>query len=260
MVKSTSIREIEAFNLNIKAFYTTRDGGYSKEPYDSFNLGLHVQDDNDAVLKNRIMLENHLGRKVVFMNQTHSNNVTYVTNKDISDSQKMLDKTLPVGLGVDCDGIVTDSKNIALAVLTADCLPLLLATEDSSVIAAVHCGWKGIYGGIIKNAVDLIRSKSNAQIYAIIGACIGPESFEVGPELLEKFESVITDAKEAFVPTANSKYLCSLPKLCELSLNGLDIKKIYNLNLDTFKSDSHLFSYRRANITGRMASIIYINN
>lgn len=257
MEQNSSFVEISSFKRqNVTAFYTTKDGGFSKGSFASFNLGLHVDDLPEDVLKNRIKLEDAAGRKIVFMNQTHSNKVCFVSDKDISDSSAML-QSGDYSLGINCDGIVTDSQKIALSVLTADCLPLLLSTSDGKVIGAIHCGWKGIYSGIIENAIKLIRFKSRAPIEAYIGPCIGPDSFEVGPEIKEKFAPIVTEVDRAFVKKNNDKYLCSLPELATQILVDNTVESITYSNVDTFIEENHLYSYRKQKVTGRFASVIY---
>lgn len=258
MVARSSFVAVNAFeDIPVKALYTTRLEGKSEGDYSSFNLGLHVEDDPKDVLQNRLSLEKHLSKKVVFMNQTHSDKVVLVDKNDVCECEKMLEGKRPVSLGVDADGIVSCDKSVALAVLTADCLPLLMTTEDGSVVAAVHCGWKGVYSNIIKNAVSLIREHSQREIYAYLGPCIGPESFEVGGELLDKFKSVIEKADLAFTKKDNGKYLCSLPLLTRMQLEKAGVTKIAESNVDTYQNSNLLYSYRRAKRTGRMASVIF---
>ena len=150
MVARSSFVAVNAFeDIPVKALYTTRLEGKSEGDYSSFNLGLHVEDEPQAVLQNRLALEKHLSKKVVFMNQTHSDKVILVDKNDVCECEKMLEGKTPVSLGVEADGIVTCDSTVALAVLTADCLPLLMTTKEGNVIAAVHCGWKGVYSNII---------------------------------------------------------------------------------------------------------------
>lgn len=260
MVARSSFVAVNAFeDIPVKALYTTRLEGKSEGDYSSFNLGLHVKDEPQAVFQNRLALEKHLSKKVVFMNQTHSDKVILVDKNDVCECEKMLEGKTPVSLGVEADGIVTCDSTVALAVLTADCLPLLMTTEDGSVVAAVHCGWKGVYSNIIKNAVSLIREHSQREIYAYLGPCIGPESFEVGGELLDKFKSVIEKADLAFTKKDNGKYLCSLPLLTRMQLEKAGVTKIEESNVDTYQNPNLLYSYRRAKRTGRMASVICSN-
>lgn len=258
MVEKSSFVIVDAFKgIPVKALYTTRLNGKSEGDFSSFNLGLHVEDDPKTVLQNRFALEKHLSKKLVFMNQTHSDKVVLVDKNDACESKKMLEGTMPVSLGVEADGIVTCDKSIALAVLTADCLPLLMTTEDGAVVAAVHCGWKGVYSNIIKNAVSLIREHSQREIYAYLGPCIGPESFEVGGELLDKFKSVLEKAELAFTKKDNGKYLCSLPLLTRMQLEKAGVTKVVESCVDTYQNPNLLYSYRRAKRTGRMASVIF---
>lgn len=257
MESRSSFVEVDAFkDIPVRALYTTRLNGKSEGDFSGFNLGLHVDDDPLCVLQNRLLLEKHLEKKIVFMNQTHSDKVVLVDKKDVCETENMFRGITPVSLGVDADGIVTCDTDIALAVLTADCLPLLMATEDGKVVSAVHCGWKGVYSNIVKNAVDLIRDQSQSEIHAYFGPCIGPLSFEVGCELLDKFKTVLPHAKLAFTQKDNGKYLCSLPLLTMMQLENSGVTKIVQSGVDTFKNPDLLYSYRIAKRTGRMASVI----
>lgn len=257
--KFNGIIKVDNFLDGTDIYYTTKEDGVSVGPYAGFNLGLHVEDDVKSVLKNRYGLEKNIRKKLVWMNQTHSNVVKFVDYKDAQSAKGMSSGTEAISLGVEADGIVTIDKSVALCVLTADCLPLLLASEDKKVVAAVHCGWKGMQSGIIRNTIALMRRCTFAPIYAFIGPCIGPMSYEVGPELLEQFCNANPKSKEEFEAQGNGKYLCSLPGLCSMFLNDLGIDNIKNSNLDTYAEDSKFFSYRRENVTGRIASIISLN-
>lgn len=241
----------------VKVFFTTRVDGFSKGDFSSNNLGLHVHDDNETVLKNRLKLEDAVGKEILFMNQTHSDRVLFVGAEHFVSNKDMAEGRVSVSLGPDCDGMVTDSKDFALAVLTADCLPLILYTEDGSIVAAVHCGWKGVYRGIVNNALETVRQKSSSPVHAYCGPCIGPESFEVSEDLLFKFSEVLGDeAKDCFTLRDNGKYLCSLPGLVELNLKKLSVNSVTKSNIDNFKETELLYSYRRSAITGRMATVI----
>ena len=116
MVARSSFVAVNAFeDIPVKALYTTRLEGKSEGDYSSFNLGLHVEDEPQAVLQNRLALENHLSKKVVFMNQTHSDKVILVDKNDVCECEKMLEGKTPVSLGVEADGIVTCDSTVALA-------------------------------------------------------------------------------------------------------------------------------------------------
>ena len=260
MVERSSFVTVDAFDdVPVKALYTTRKKRKSEGDYSSFNLGLHVEDDPKTVLQNRLSLEKHISKKVVFMNQNHSDKVVLVDKNDVCECEKMLEGKRPVSLGVEADGIVSCDKSVALAVLTADCLPLLMTTKEGNVIAAVHCGWKGVYSNIIKNAVALIREHSKSEIYAYLGPSIGPKSFEVGEDLLEKFQGILPKASLAFTKKDNGKYLCSLPLLTRMQLENVGVSKVAESKVDTYQNPNLLYSYRRSKRTGRMASVICSN-
>ena len=116
-----------------------------------------------------------------------------------------------------------------------------------------------MYSNIIKNAVALIREHSKSEIYAYLGPCIGPESFEVGSELLDKFQSILPEASRAFTKKGNGKYLCSLPLLTRMQLENVGVSKVADSKVDTYQNPNLLYSYRRAKRTGRMASVICSN-
>lgn len=235
---------INGFPKEVTALYTTRFGGVSRPPFDSLNLGDHVNDDINSVRCNRQKLENYLKTPVVFMRQTHSTLVKQVMSKEDSP--------------VFADGVVTTQKNLTLAVMTADCLPLLLSTKDGKVVGAIHCGWRGLAFGIVENALNLIRSLSDSEIVAYTGACIAKKSFEVGPELIEPFSKVCNNAKKYFIKKNNDKFLCDLPGLCKSILVQHEVKIIGQSPYDTYV-DEKFFSYRRERVTGRQATLISIN-
>lgn len=223
---------------DIESGYTLRGSGHSKGHYASFNLGDHVADAPLDVAYNRKLLEKTIASKIVWMQQTHSNSVVFV---DKLQSKPVL-----------ADGLVTNQANIALAVMTADCLPLLLFSSDSQVISCVHCGWRGLQGKIVANALSIMRSYTQAPIRALLGPCIGPNSYEVGPEFLANFP----DKRESCFKKSNDKYLCDLVKICTLDLKALGVNEIFSCNEDTFKNSEKFYSYRRDPVTGRMASFI----
>ncbi len=251
MASSSFLLWQQCFPENVAGAFTNRTGGVSTEPYDSLNLGLHVGDNPDDVMSNRNRLEQAFGAQLVFMNQTHSSRVVTVSGAGDAFSE-----------AVDADGLVCFESGIGLAVMTADCLPLLLSTADSSAVAAVHCGWRGLAGGIVENAVQAIRSRTQSEIVACMGPAIGPESFEVGEDVREAFLNRLPDADGAFRKTAavpgESKYLCSLYALCRKELAKLGISRVSGGIYDTFTQNDLFFSYRRDKKTGRMAGVIAI--
>lgn len=247
---------------NVTVAYTTRHGGFSSGAYASFNLGLHVQDDAYAVIKNRAYVEEKIGFPVVYMNQVHSSKVVLVDKSCYippNDQKLAVDECKSPFLGVEADGIVTTDRGLGLAVLTADCLPLLLCSSQPYVVAAVHCGWRGIAGGIIENAVHLMEKYTSGEICAFIGPRIGPLSFEIGPEVKDTFISQFPDSAQAFQPKLDGKFLCSLPLLCQLVLRRFKINKVTDCGIDTMASYEDFYSYRKNHVTGRLATIVAID-
>ena len=238
------IERISCFD-NADAAFSLRNGGESSGNYASLNLGDHVGDDPKIVEKNRLKFEQAFGHRCVFMHQLHGTKATLI--RKIPD------------FSPECDAIVTDVKGLGLAVMTADCLPLLLQTGDGKVCAAVHCGWKGLARGIVRNTVSLIRKLSTSSLEAYTGPCIGPLSFEVGPEVRDEFVHAFgSDANSAFKTSRADRLLCSLPELTSLALmqSGVEIAKIVHSGCDTFKEKERFFSYRRHAVTGRMVTVI----
>ncbi len=242
---SNAVVQVDCFK-RAKAFYTKRNGGHSSAPFDSLNLGDHVGDDQKSVRANRQLVRDELKHDVVYMHQIHSNIVRVVRSADEN-----------IG---DCDAIITDTPNLPLAVMTADCLPLLLATTDGAVCAAVHCGWRSLASAIVGHTVGVIRTISDAPIEAFIGPHIRQRSFEVGPDVYDAFVSLYDEATHYFEMGSGDRYWCSLSGLTSLALRNADhcIANICDCGFDTFTQQDNFFSYRRDHDTGRMASIIML--
>lgn len=239
-----SLIEFPSSNLKFKAFQTTRYGGFSQSPYESFNLAHHVGDNVDLVLKNRLKLKELIGAcEAVFMDQTHSKDVI-----EVQDEKKLLYKA---------DGLFTQQRGLALAVMTADCLPLLLVDKTCQAIAAVHCGWRGLEKGIVKEACEKFKSHGFYNLKAFIGAYIAQESYEVDDPVYEKFKED-KEAQGCFTSKGGGKYQFNLGALCELYLKREGVEDLYMLNLDTFENQDLFYSYRRNKVTGRMACVIML--
>ncbi|MBU3826709.1 MAG: peptidoglycan editing factor PgeF [Candidatus Anaerobiospirillum merdipullorum] len=234
---------INAFNAPVEAYQTTRHGGESEGAYASFNLGLHTGDNAAVVAKNRQRLTLLLNTPwVKFMQQVHGAKVVTLT-----------DQAAEVG---ECDAVVTALDDVALCVQTADCLPLLLADEKGVAIGAVHCGWRSLQAGIIAPAIQALKDLGAGEIIAWMGPAIGPQSFEVGPEVREAFVSVDERAKRCFIPGKGDRYLADLYALARLQLIAAGVRLLNAMCYDTFKEDDLFYSYRRAGVTGRMGSLI----
>lgn len=242
----SDIVNLSCFGKGIRACYTTRHGGFSQKPYASFNLGLHVGDNAVAVNKNRDRLKQLLSLDhICYMDQVHGSDVVYV--KD--------DVTL-----FKADALVTDKKDLGLAVMTADCLPVLLACDSGSCVAAVHCGWRSTLSGIISKTFLRMRDLGCIKATAFMGPCIGAKSFEVGSEVKEAFLQQNQDYAKFFVLNDRGRYMCSLASICKSELKSLGIDNIHMAAIDTYTHTDDFFSYRKESTTGRMASVIAIKS
>ncbi|WP_128113526.1 peptidoglycan editing factor PgeF [Polynucleobacter necessarius] len=238
---------------NIHAFVTTRSGGVSNAPYDSLNLGDHVEDDPKSVFENRALIATHLPSKPIWLAQTHSTVVSTPKSREYASAP------------ISADAAVTNIPGEVLAILTADCLPVLLASKDGAVIGAAHAGWRGLSAGVIKNTVDQMCTLSDRllakDIIAWLGPAIGPESFEVGEDVVKAFEGLdVPMSVSAFSPIAgkSGKYLANIYQLARDRLSALGIQTIYGGDRCTVKEGQEFFSYRRDGKAGRFASFIWI--
>jgi YfiH family protein len=167
------------------------------------------------------------------------------------------------GTQVKADAAYTDQPGIACAVMTADCLPVLLCDDQGQQVSAVHAGWRGLAAGVIESAVDCFEA-APGQLMAWLGPAISQEYFEVGEEVREQFLSLASAADKpaveaAFVtsPQGGGHFLADLYGLAKIRLSALGITAIYSDNTCCYKDASRFFSYRREAVTGRMVSIIY---
>ena len=227
----------------IKAGISTRHGGSSLVPYESLNLALHVGDDATTVNLNRDYLKNilDLPANPIWLNQIHGNRIVNAGNLE----------------NLDADGIYTNQEGVICAILTADCVPLLMCDRDGKQIAAVHVGWRGICTEIIEKAVCLLDHNPD-KIITWIGPHIGENSYEVGDNVYDACVNTNNNLRNAFKKNQRGKWNASLKKMVRHQLQRNGIKQIYSTNNCTFRNDSDFFSYRRNEVTGRMASMIWI--
>ena len=240
----------------IKAMITNRHGGFSQPPFDSLNLGLHVGDDPATVRKNRDALKAVLPNEPIWLNQVHG---TQVIDADASKESKGACSDVP-----SADASVTTTPGRVLAIMTADCLPVLLASRDGKVVGAAHAGWRGLAAGVIEQTVALMRSKqiqqsqTQIEILAYLGPAIGPHAFEVGSEVRDIFMAQNPASAACFEQLQEKgKYLADIYGLACLRLNALGIEHIEGGGECTLQNPDY-FSYRRDQQTGRMGSFIWI--
>ena len=211
--------------------------------YNHFNLALHVGDCAKQVEHNRQFLEKLLPSKtsIQWLEQVHGNSVAEILTVT---KQAIM-----------ADAMVTREKNIALAIMTADCLPILLISNQGDEIAAIHGGWRPLAGNIITNTVNKMHTAVD-NVYAWLGPCIGKEAFEVGSEVQMAFVEQDTIFSQAFSKQGNGKYLANLDEIATLQLKKLGIKQISTSSGCTFSEPKKYYSYRKKPVTGRMATII----
>lgn len=229
---------------NIHALTTTRKHGFSLAPYDQNNLALHVGDNESLVLQNRQQLKELLSlpSEPIWLNQTHSTDCVVVEN----DAHR------------EADAAITRSPLHALAIMTADCLPITLCTVQGNEIAAIHAGWRGLVHGIIERTVDKMQSPAS-EILAWIGPAICSRCFEVGNDVYLTYMKNYPFVEIAFTQKQD-KWLADLPLLAELVLNHSGVNKVYQSRACTMENEQTYYSYRKKAQTGRMATLIWMNN
>jgi len=241
---------------NIEHAFFNKLGGKSTGIFKSLNCGPGSTDNKKNILKNLEIVSNKINtksKKIVLLNQIHSNKFYYI-GKNSSYNNKF-----------DGDALITDKKNLPIAVLTADCAPILIHDEDREMIAAIHAGWKGAYKGIVKKVIKFMIKKgcSPKNITAAIGPCISNNNYEVKEDFKKRF--IKKDKKNFyFFKKAKGRNYFNLNKYIHFQLKSLNIKKIDIINKDTFNSKNNFFSARRSisrneNDYGRNISIIVIN-
>lgn len=238
---------------NIGALSTTRNGGVSLQPYDDgiggggLNLGSHVGDRAQDVAHNRASLRAVVTARPVWLSQVHG---TAVLNA--ADAAE-------VAQGAQADASIATQGGIACAILTADCLPVLLCDGGGRVVGAAHAGWRGLAAGVLENTVLRMRDAGADDIVAWLGPAIGSARFEVGAEVRQAFVERQRRAAGAFQALAGypGKYLADIWALARLRLESAGVRRIYGGGLCTV-SERRFYSYRRDGVTGRMASLIWI--
>ncbi|WP_322844849.1 peptidoglycan editing factor PgeF [Pseudomonas sp. B33.4] len=226
---------------SVKACVTTREGGVSEAPFDSLNLGDHVDDRPEAVAENRRRLTDHFSIQPAWLQQVHRIAVAHADP----------------GIVATADASWTATPGIACAAMTADCLPALFCDRAGTRVAAAHAGWRGLAAGVLEATLDSL-DVSAGDVLVWLGPAIGPKAFEVGPEVREVFINQLPQAAEAFVPSANAgKFMADIYLLARLRLAERGVTAVYGGGFCTV-TDPRFFSYRRAPRTGRFASLVWL--
>lgn len=226
----------------VRALQTTRCGGVSQGPWRSFNLGDHVGDDAAHVADNRALLSAALPAAPRWLRQVHGTAVFS------ADSVEM---AVP-----EADAAVARRAGVVCAVMTADCLPILICDRAGSVVAAVHAGWRGLRAGVIEASVAAMQVAPK-DLTVWLGPAIGPGAFEVGAEVREAFVADDPIAAEAFIPGTGGRWLGNLYMLARQRLRVAGVTEIHGGNSCTLAEPERYFSYRRSGVTGRMATLIW---
>ena len=230
----------------IRVVSTTRQGGASEGPYAGLNFGDHVSDAAAHVEQNRAILEAFLPsrRTITWLKQVHGTRVVNATSE--------------YAPAIEADAIWTGDKAFACTVMTADCLPIVLADIHGRCIAAVHGGWRGLASNILRKTVETLPVAPD-ELVAWLGPAIGPTAFEVGGDVLAAFYLAETDAAVRPVPDIEGKYLLDLNMIAsrQLLALGLRAENISGGEICTFSNPDHFYSHRRDGFTGRMATVIY---
>ncbi|MDK2123574.1 peptidoglycan editing factor PgeF [Parachitinimonas caeni] len=225
----------------VRAMVTTRGGGVSLPPFASLNLGDHVGDDPNAVLANRRLLRQALPAEPLWLKQVHGIQV--------------VDAAAGVQ-GVEADAVFARQPGVVCAIMTADCLPVLLTTAKGDRVAAVHAGWRGLCDGVIEAAITAMGGED---LMAWLGPAIGPGAFEVGPEVREAFLAKDAAASQHFRSADhNGKWLADIYGLARQRLHTVGVTRIFGGGDCTVTDAERFFSYRRDKTTGRMASLIWL--
>ena len=235
-------------------FCTTRSGGVGRAPYDTFNLGAGAGDAPAVVLANRQILRTCLPADPCWLTQVHGVHVL-----DADELASCPEDCLPP----EADAAVTTQPGRVLAILTADCLPVVFSDEQGRVLGAAHAGWRGLAGGVLEATLQQMRAKSpGSQSWrAWIGPAIGLRAFQVGDEVRQAFNQDGDCPHTLFVkdPGAPDKWLADLAGLARWRLTRMGIGHIEDSGLCTVNDhDKRFFSYRRDGRTGRMATLAWL--
>lgn len=251
----------------VSYFCSTRQGGVSQGPWASLNIGPHTGDDPDHVAENRRRLAPR-NLPVFWLSQVHGTDVHDVDAPDAPDAPDALvhgesghrksDRL------VQADALVTACRDQVLAIMTADCLPVVIGSADGRVLGLAHAGWRGLSAGVLENTLDALRAKydgSGAPHWrAWIGPGIGPSRFEVGDDVRTAFVDDDPDTVVFFKPAARQgKWLADLAGIARHRLQRSDVSRVDISPWCTYSFPDLFYSYRRDGVTGRIATLAWLN-
>ena len=229
----------------VQIISTTRAGGASTGRFAGLNVGGHVGDSDEIVQANRQMLCEQLppGSTITWLNQVHGTRVIHAPSEYVK--------------GIEADAVWTDEPGFACAVMTADCLPVILGDVEGQCVAAAHCGWRGLAGDILKRTIEALPVDPS-RLVAWLGPAIGPSAFEVGGDVLAAFYLAEEDPAVRPIPETDNKYSLDLNILAgrQLLALGLDPSHVSGGYTCTYSEPQRFYSYRRDGETGRMVTLI----
>jgi len=233
----------------VRAAFTLRTGGVSAAPYDSLNMGAGIGDTPEAVAENRRLVREalQLPAEPAWLEQVHGTHVVDLGGRaDGAGAVPKGDASVAWGPGRVC------------AIRVADCMPVLFAARDGSVVGAAHAGWRGLAGGVLEATVGRMGLPPS-QLIAWMGPAIGQANFEVGDDVRLAFTGTDPGAVTAFLPNARGRWQCDLYALARRRLAALGVAGVYGGGWCTFADSERFFSYRRSAQCGRMAALIWIS-
>jgi YfiH family protein len=257
----------------VRAAFTLRTGGVSLAPYDSLNLGARIGDSAEAVVENRRRVREMLGlpAEPVWLEQVHGVEVVELDAFGAASDGGAMRRPGAEGAAGDVatgrgdrrdrpptgDASVARGAGQVCAIRVADCMPVLFAARDGSVVGAAHAGWRGLAGGVLEATIGRLGVPAT-ELIAWMGPAIGPKHFEVGEDVRAAFTATDAGAASAFVANARGRWQCDLYALARRRLSSLGVSGIYGGGWCTFAEAGRFFSYRRDGQCGRMAALIWI--
>ena len=236
------IRPDWAAPVNVRAFTTTRTGGFSRGDWSSLDLGGRGGDDPCHVRQNRKVLLDYLPSEPYWLRQVHGKRV-------VSCDECTRDVT-------EADAVTSNKVGQVCAILTADCLPVLLCNRSGRQVAAAHAGWRGLAEGVLEATVVAMEGKPD-ELMAWLGPAIGPQAYLVGQDIVDCFRAVSVENSSAFV-RCGDRWLADLYKLARIVLTRAGVEQVSGGRFCTYSEPDKFFSYRRDGVTGRMASVIWL--
>ena len=235
----------------VRALSTTRGCGNSLSPYDDgagaggLNLGVHVSDVIEHVQQNRAQVGKYFPTEPTWLTQVHG--TTVLDAAQVHDAPQ-------------ADASFTTQPGVVCAIMTADCLPVLFADTEGRAVGAAHAGWRGLVGGILENTVVAMHEAGAVNLHAWLGPAIGPHQFEVGEDVVQAFVAKDAAMQTAFKAIAGrpGKYLADIYQLARQTLTNVGVTQVSGGKYCTVSEPERFYSYRRDGVTGRMASLIWL--